>query len=262
MLRSGGSTPNGMVSFSMHFPLRLAWFYFEVAAASAMDRKGGWLARSLREKARQESEEMYTVSEYPIISRLCYEGLALTGRWKMSDDKVCVWKLAQAFFPLIQRKRLHHGFCKESDYGWYPGHALRGCLRGAWQCSGCLCSSWHCACVSSIWVKVWCILCFCSCVSGCCAERWRQKACGTEACGMQLQQGVPDWCYGSQLDSLTLPGCAKMRQPSRISAPRMIKHGRRFFFLCVCICFCMVSYLILFHGDLPTWAMWAILMTV
>ena len=59
MLRSGGSTPNGMLSFSMHFLLRLAWFYFEVAAANAMDRKGGWLAWSLREKATHESENIY-----------------------------------------------------------------------------------------------------------------------------------------------------------------------------------------------------------
>lgn len=71
MLRSGGSTPNGMLSFSMHFPLRLAWFYFEVAAANAMDRKGGWLAWSLREKATHESENIY-IYIYKWISILEY----------------------------------------------------------------------------------------------------------------------------------------------------------------------------------------------
>ena len=45
-----------------------------------------------------------------------------------------------------------------------------------------------------------------------------------------------------QLDSLTLPGCAKMRQPSRISAPRRSSMAGGLFFFCVCVCVCVCVY--------------------
>ena len=54
------------------------------------------------------------------------KGLALTGRWKMSDDKVCVWKLAQAFLSanpegafapwLLQRVWLHGALAMWNGY--------------------------------------------------------------------------------------------------------------------------------------------------
>ena len=110
---------------------------------------------------------------------------ALVGK-KCQKTKYGFGSWPKYFFSLIQRERLHHGFCKESDCGQCPGHALRGCLCGA--CAQGVSARRGTAPVSAQSESKFGAYSALA-VSGC-AERWHQKACGTQACGMRLQQGV------------------------------------------------------------------------